>query len=433
MKSTARYNTEANRLLDIDKPAHDWYRFVLSYPAHLVRDYLSKFGLRAGSHAVVLDPFCGTGTTLVEAKRQGIDSIGIEANPMAAFAAAVKTDWNVDPIALDEHSASIATAALTETASLDLGDLGSLTPGTMRDLSEEQWKVLSRDFISPLPLHRALLLLERIETSSDKRFQPWERLALAKSLVTDIGNVRFGPEIGVGEIKNDAAVVPSWRHNCKVIAQDIALLNAQHVRPATTRVIGSDARALSDGSILPQSIDIVITSPPYPNEKDYTRTTRLESVVLGFISGRADLRQMKADLLRSNTRNVFVADTDQQHINDIDEIVELAAEIERRRISLGKTSGFERLYHKVTLHYFGGMSRHLSQLRPLLRPGARLAYVVGDQASYFQVMIRTGYLLGQVAKRLGYEVENIDLFRTRAATATRQQLREEVVILRWPG
>jgi 2-polyprenyl-3-methyl-5-hydroxy-6-metoxy-1,4-benzoquinol methylase len=72
-------------------------------------------------------------------------------------------------------------------------------------------------------------------------------------------------------------------------------------------------------------------------------------------------------------------------------------------------------------------------MRTVLKPGARLAYVVGDQASYLQVMIRTGEILGDIAHSLGYEVTGIDLFRTRLATATREQLREEVVVLRWPG
>jgi hypothetical protein len=59
--------------------------------------------------------------------------------------------------------------------------------------------------------------------------------------------------------------------------------------------------------------------------------------------------------------------------------------------------------------------------------------VVGDQASYFRVMIRTGQLLAEIAQALGYQVVRIDLFRTRFATATKEQLREEVVVLRWPG
>ena len=83
--------------------------------------------------------------------------------------------------------------------------------------------------------------------------------------------------------------------------------------------------------------------------------------------------------------------------------------------------------------YFGGMARHLANLRQALAPGACLAYVVGDQASFFRIMIRTGELLSQIAVSLGYELIGIDLFRTRLSTATRSQLREEVVLLRWPG
>ena len=79
------------------------------------------------------------------------------------------------------------------------------------------------------------------------------------------------------------------------------------------------------------------------------------------------------------------------------------------------------------------MARHLADLRIVLKPGAQLAYVVGDQASYLRVMIRTGQLLADIAMSLGYEVMGIDLFRTRLATATKEQLREEVVLLRWNG
>ena len=181
------------------------------------------------------------------------------------------------------------------------------------------------------------------------------------------------------------------------------------------------------------SVDAVITSPPYPNEKDYTRTTRLESVLLGFVHSKEDLRALKKTLVRSNTRGVYKADTDDALVSGHIEIERIATAIENRRIELKKDSGFEKLYARVTKLYFGGMARHLAELRHVLRPGAQLAYVVGDQASYLRIMIRTGELLADIAKSLGYEVTGIDLFRTRLATATRVQLREEVVLLRWPG
>jgi glyoxylate utilization-related uncharacterized protein len=79
-------NGERNKLASKDRAFHDWYRFVLSYPAHLVREYLAEF--RLSEEDIVLDPFCGTGTTVVESKLQGVQSIGLEANRFAQFAGA---------------------------------------------------------------------------------------------------------------------------------------------------------------------------------------------------------------------------------------------------------------------------------------------------------------------------------------------------------
>ena len=76
-----------------------------------------------------------------------------------------------------------------------------------------------------------------------------------------------------------------------------------------------------------KSVDAVITSPPYPNEKDYTRTTRLESVLLGFIQSKADLRALKKRLVRSNTRGVYKADTDDLLVAGHPQIERIAAAI----------------------------------------------------------------------------------------------------------
>jgi len=87
-------NGRANKLDLQDRAFHDWYRFVLSFPPHLVQDYIHKFGLTKNS--VLLDPFCGTGTTLIEAKLAGMKAIGLEGNPFPHFASSVKTDWSLD-------------------------------------------------------------------------------------------------------------------------------------------------------------------------------------------------------------------------------------------------------------------------------------------------------------------------------------------------
>ncbi len=425
-----------NRLSDGDRQAHQWYRFVLSYPPHLVRHYAQVFHL--GDSSLLLDPFCGTGTTVVEAKKLGIPSAGIEAHPMMAFASAIKVDWSPDPDELMEHARGVAEVALHRLEDQGVPDspLEASSSGAsrlkpkLRQLDPDVSRLLLTSSISPKPLHKALVLLDTLRENRDDRYAAHESLALAHSIVHSSSNLRFGPEVGLGEVRTDAPVVAPWLTAVSRTSLDLSqLAKSQHV-PA--RVYTGDARQVS-AYIAPHSVDAVVTSPPYPNEKDYTRTTRLESVLLGFVRSKEELRAVKRGLVRSNTRGVFKADDDDSLVSGQQEIGRIAKAIEDRRISLGKTSGFERMYPRVAKLYFGGMLRHLADLRGTLRPGAKLAYVVGDQASYLRVMIRTAKILGDLAESVGYKVERIDLFRTRYATATGEELREEVLILRWPG
>jgi len=428
-------NSESNKLYAEDRAVHEWYRFVLSFPPHLVRQYLERFTPTGGR---VLDPFCGTGTVLVESKKNGYASEGIEANAVAHFACQTKVSWGIDPDGLVAHARSVAVAAEDRLSCEGVPDapffqvLDPAIQPALRTLPDDMMKLLLTDSISPLPLHKALVLLEVLGESRHERYWPHERLALAKTLVFNSSNLHFGPEVGVGKPKPDAPVVAPWLAGVEAIAADLRQTQVRAHLDTPAHVHHADARQAAL-VLEPESIAAVITSPPYPNEKDYTRTTRLESVLLGFTTTKAQLRDMKKGLVRSNTRGVYKDDDDAAWVAGHPEIERIAEAIEARRIELGKTSGFERLYARVTKLYFGGMARHLAELRPALQPGARLAYVVGDQASYLRVMIRTGQLLADIARPLGYEVEGIDLFRTRLATATKEQLREEVVVLRWPG
>src|SRR5271155_4944839 len=152
-----KLSSEDNRMRPEDRAAHDWYRFVLSFPPHLVRTYLDRFAIAPGQR--VLDPFCGTGTTLVECKKLGLASVGVERNPMAAFASSVKLSWGVDAEGLVGHAARIAKTAQ---AKLNADGLDDDAPPSMfardgkdallRDLPVEARRLLLRDSVSPRPL-----------------------------------------------------------------------------------------------------------------------------------------------------------------------------------------------------------------------------------------------------------------------------------------
>ncbi len=415
-----------NRLQKEDNPIHDWYRFVLSFPPQLVRKYLQEFN--AKDNTLVCDPFCGTGTTLVECVKQNIPSIGFEALPMPYFASKVKTNLDLDisklsflrDIIYDEAIKDLIAAGISDEPLFNL----DTNYNDLLTLNKDSYSILIKNSISPLPLHKLLILKKQIDTYSSKDNRDFLYLALAYVSVANASNLRFGPEVGVGKIKQDSPVVSSWYD--KVSKMIIDLESYKNKSNSFSSVYNYDSRSLSGAK---HNIDIIITSPPYPNEKDYTRTTRLESAILGLIKDKKALRSIKQDLVRSNTRNVYKYDNDDDIINQFNRIIALSKEIEEKRIVLGKTSGFEKLYSRVTSLYFGGMYRHLKSLKEYLNNNAMLAYVVGDQASYFRIKIETSSLLADIAKYLDYKVVKIDLFRERYSTATKDYLREDVLIL----
>ena len=443
--SSKSYSGAINALQKEDLPIHSWYRFVLSYPPHLVRQYISEFNLKRED--LILDPFCGTGTTLVEAMKQGIGCVGCDAHPFAALVSRVKTNWELDPRLLKHNLSRILRRAESLMLKHGLVSLGlesrlfqesSTTDRNGYNLTEDEERLLPTGFLSHKPLQRLLILREEIEAEVERRppaYREFFLVSLSSVVATGAGNFAFGPEIYRTKPKADYDVLGHFARHCHQMITDLAKVRAAIPDPARSAVLCTDARELSG---VPDDIAAVITSPPYPNEKDYTRTTRVESIIVGLLRDRQNLRQVKESLLRSNTRNVFANDADADEVGEIRSIQAVCRQIEDRRIELEKDSGFERLYHKVVAHYFGGMRRHLRALKPKLRKDASLAYVVGDQFSFLMVPVATGKLLAEVAAVEGYKIIGRPLWRERIGTKIRNsrtnektvRVREEILLLK---
>lgn len=221
-RDTVRKDT--NKLLFEDQAVHDWYRFVLSFPPHLVRTYLQRFQIN--NRYCILDPFCGTGTVLVECKKHNVSSIGIDANPMAYLASRIKTDWTPHPNELIAHARAIAAIATQQLNSEGIEDESFFcnrepSQRELRSLPEASHKLLLTNSISPLPLHKTLVLLECIEQNRDERYYHHERLALAKSLLYSISNLRFGPEVGIGAVKHDTSILSPWLDAICLMSEDL--------------------------------------------------------------------------------------------------------------------------------------------------------------------------------------------------------------------
>ena len=134
---------------------------------------------------------------------------------MAHFAARVKDGVDIDACELVSFGQTVADEVralrherVLENDSVDVG-ISVFSEG-LRSLSAEKSRLLIKDSISPLPLHKVLTLLDRIKEQKATVFQDHAKLALAKQTVNEISNLRFGPEIGVGKKKYDSPVLQPW-------------------------------------------------------------------------------------------------------------------------------------------------------------------------------------------------------------------------------
>ena len=170
---------------------------------------------------------------------------------MAQFASAVKVDWSVCGDRLREYAESVAASVRTTLIEQGMGEWSSLPLFSADDeescallkLPGPQANLLLKNSISPLPLHKTLVLLQAIDGHGDLQAQRYGRLALANALVNHVGNLKFGPEVGVGQVKQDAAVVDVWLDVMRRIAADIEAHRGLAAVPA--EAIEADAREVS--------------------------------------------------------------------------------------------------------------------------------------------------------------------------------------------
>jgi DNA methylase len=401
----------------INGNVHNWYRTILGFSDHVVAKLIERFELKPGQQ--ILDPFCGTGTTLVESMKLGIDCSGIDANPVGVFATRVKTNWSLRPNRLRTCTEQVADVYPRELEAAD----------HRRDptyLYLESSGMLDRGWISRRPLQKALAIKRAIKGLSMTRpYRDALMLALVAEVVRTASNVKFGPELYCGPRKGDSAVLGAFLARAESMASDLELVaNQEWPRVSVRR---GDARRCDQVLRQAALFDAIISSPPYPSEHDYTRNTRLELAFIEAVANLEGLRLIKKTMIRSHTKGIYKEDNDADWLTAIS-VIDGIVHTLRRKVRT-KTYGFARLYPRIVQEYFGGMKRHLESAHATLRQGAKCGYIVGDQSSYLQVHIPTADILATIAESVGFRVVGIELLRGRWATATSKTVNENILII----
>jgi hypothetical protein len=399
------------------EPVHRWYQMTYSYSPVLVRALFKRLEVTAPG-SMILDPFSGTGTTIIEAKRLGVPSVGFELNPFFALVARACLAWDPEPAHVrSEFQRYLArvgplAAELRDQSRVAIENRGIEIPRIHNVDRWWRWDVL-------LDLLAARKALDEFQTDSETRSLLWVGLA---SILYDVSNTqRLHPTPTFVDRSTDKIdALGALERKLDQVAHDVESTRklGWPIGTSSKIVLGDSTRIEQvDG----QRFTHVITSPPYPNRISYVWYTRPHLFFFRLVSDPSETTQL--DLLApGGTWGKATSDlATREYVPNSkvarDTLSDVCAEILRRE---GASS---RILSNYVMKYFDMMARHFESLKTVLDAHAKLAYVVGD-SKINGVSVQTETLVARILEGLGYEASSIVRFRRRIG---RRDIFESVV------
>jgi hypothetical protein len=400
-------------------PIHRWFRYKEAYSAQLLDSVLSYAGLDNRRRLVLLDPYCGVGTTLLSAQGK-LDCIssatGIERNPFVSFVARAKLGW---PAIDTRQFEDIALAVLSATDD---------QPATLPELSSiRTGRCISRHIAG-----RLLSIRNSILQFPDSATRDALLVGLAAS-IEPLSRVRKDGRALRLVDRSHQHVIPMLRKKWVEIQSDVDRMQATHAGVVKTKVKDGDGRALKAAGIEATSVDIVLTSPPYPNNIDYSEVYKLELWLLGFVNNSEEFLRLRKSTLRSHPTSDLNTTPDADFLKAIgtNPLARFFDPVVKR------TEAYKQTWrNRLALGYFSDLWMSLREQHRCLRPGGQVFLVLGNSlhgCAGEAYLIPTDLLVGQLGKVLGFELERILIARnTRRRLSGNHFLRESIIALRKP-
>lgn len=398
------------------QPGLRWFKYKEGFSATLVEDALSI------ADGPVLDPFAGIGTAPLMASATGRCATGIEIMPVGARTAHA-ISWVANQPSMDafQRAAKRLLAAVASNGSIPSQCRFPHVPITSHAFSQETEDAIARarahlrrmrDRRLRLVLDAACMsvLEEASFTRKDGQYLRWDNRC---------GRTLRG-RMNKGSIPNYHAALEA---RIAEMTQDF---------PALARRFGGNEPRIVEGSALAElpklesnSIGLTITSPPYANRYDYTRTYALELAWLGYdhhafgalrqalLSATVENRSKRQQLQRDYPRPDVLARAEAA-VTSQDALTEVLVALESRRADLSNP-------HVIRLvsNYFAEMALVVAELARITRPGGRVV-MVNDNVQYHGEEVPVDLILSAIAEDCGFVCEEISVLPRGKGNASQQ-------------
>lgn len=418
-----RYKSLVNFSTNLNKPIHRWFNVKEGYSRDLIAELIERFGV--SGKKFILDPFCGSGTTLLAAKERGVNAVGFEINPFLAFLTRVKLS-NYTPEDIEKISVeSKKIEKLNSSPSIDSPKLS-----ISQKLFGPRLKTILaiKEHIFHIPAGKikdllSLCFLSILEDCSTSK-KDGNGLKYPRNKVPQEVKPAFAQKIN--QITEDIKTTRGWLNKSFIFEEDVreleGILDNQKKNKKKDILNGFSINNLRR---LRGRIPLVVFSPPYMNCFDYTEVYKVELWFGDFIKDYDELKTLR-DLTLSSHLNHFLPE--RERLNN-GYVTIFSGAVGRRKL-------WDERIPLMIRGYFEDMWLVLKGIYRLLDPGGHCVIVVGN-SSYGNIVVPTDLILGDIGLDVGFKSFKIEVARHLGTSSqqykkvnARDKLRESLVILK---